>query len=230
MTMSKYTTELRYICESELMNRGIDIKKLTVDEIIQQAIPYVIDFNFPIFDEAYRPILLQNIFRHYYTREIGAETVGRWKLFLNSKLNLIMPKYNLLYESEFKNIDPLINNWEKETFTKETSGTSDIQGSSSSTRDGTDTADSTFSDTPQGMLSGRDYATNATKNKTVATEKGSGNSSELTTLTNNEQWLREKKGLFGKSTTEAISEFVDKFQTIDMMIIDELSDMFMLIW
>ena len=55
--------------------------------------------RFPIFDENYRSVLETKILRHYYTREIGFETVGLWKHYLKTKLNEIMPKYNKLYEA-----------------------------------------------------------------------------------------------------------------------------------
>ena len=44
---------------------------------------------------------------HYYTREIGFETVGLWKLKLQTKLNEIMPYYNKLYETELLKYNPL---------------------------------------------------------------------------------------------------------------------------
>ena len=45
--------------------------------------------------------------KHYYTREIGEETVGLWKLRLDAKLNEIMPYYNQLYKSELLEFNPL---------------------------------------------------------------------------------------------------------------------------
>ncbi len=53
--------------------------------------------------------LCKKILRHYYTREICCETVGRWKLFLSDKMKNIMPYYNQLYQSELLKIDPLVS-------------------------------------------------------------------------------------------------------------------------
>ena len=75
--------------------------------MINTALPKVFNFEFPIFDEAYRPILEKKILKHYYTREIGLETVGLWKLFLDTKLNEIMPYYNQLYKSELISFNPM---------------------------------------------------------------------------------------------------------------------------
>jgi hypothetical protein len=53
--------------------------------------------------------LLKKILLHYYTREIGYETVGLWKLKLNQRMREIMPYYNQLYESTLLEYDPLKN-------------------------------------------------------------------------------------------------------------------------
>ena len=104
--MSKYTTELRFICETEAgKTESVGLSK--VDEVITAALPHIFDFDFPIFDENYRVPLETKIIRHYYTREIGLETYGLWKLKLQTKLNEIMPYYNKLYESELYTYNPL---------------------------------------------------------------------------------------------------------------------------
>ena len=104
--MSKYTTEVRFICENYAglqESKGYD----NVREIIEQARSKIFDFDYPIFDEDYRPVLETKILMHYYTREICEETVGLWKLRLMSRMNDIMPLYNKLYESELIKFDPM---------------------------------------------------------------------------------------------------------------------------
>lgn len=106
--MSKYTTEVRYICE---YYAGLDksVGGAKVDDVIDKSLSGVFDFDFPIFDENYRSVLEKKILKHYYTREIGLETVGLWKLKLNTKLNEIMPYYNKLYNSELLEFNPFYN-------------------------------------------------------------------------------------------------------------------------
>ena len=104
--MSKYTTEVRYICE-HFSGVSESVGYDDVEQVIKNCLPKVFDFNFPIFDESYRTVLETKILRHYYTREIGLETVGLWKLKLNTKLNEIMPYYNQLYKSELIEFNPL---------------------------------------------------------------------------------------------------------------------------
>ena len=103
--MSKYTTEVRFICETAAgYTESVDYD--LVEETIQKAIPKVFNFDFPIFDESYRNVLCTKILKHYYTREICEETVGLWKLRLNTRLNEIMPYYNQLYKSELLEFNP----------------------------------------------------------------------------------------------------------------------------
>lgn len=104
--MSKYTTQVRFICETAA---GLSESEgqTTIKQIIAAAIPSVFDFDFPIFDESYRNVLETKILKHYYTREIGLETVGLWKLKLDTKLNEIMPFYNQLYKSELIEFNPM---------------------------------------------------------------------------------------------------------------------------
>lgn len=104
--MSKYTTEVRYICET-LAGLNESVGYDDVKQVIKNCLPKVFDFNFPIFDESYRSVLETKILLHYYTREIGLETVGLWKLKLSTRLNEIMPYYNKLYKSELIEFNPL---------------------------------------------------------------------------------------------------------------------------
>ena len=104
--MSKYTTEVRYICET-YSGATESVGFNSIEEILDNSWDKVFDFDFPLFDENYRQALCTKILRHFYTREIGEETVGLWKLRLDTRLNDIMPYYNKLYESEALKINPL---------------------------------------------------------------------------------------------------------------------------
>ena len=110
--MSKYTTEVRYICESYAgltESVGYD----SIDEVVQKAIPKIFKTSeIPMFTgetQEHRTLLFKKILLHYYTREIGYETVGLWKLKLNQRLMEIMPYYNQLYESELIEFNPMQN-------------------------------------------------------------------------------------------------------------------------
>lgn len=103
--MSKYTTEVRFICESSI-NHEESQGFYSTQTVIRNAAPHIFDFDFPIFDEEYRLPLEIKILRHYYTREICEETYGLWKLRLEDRLNTIMPYYNQLYRSALLSFNP----------------------------------------------------------------------------------------------------------------------------
>lgn len=179
--MSKYTTELRFICE-QFAGCSESQGYQNINTVISAAIPKVFDFDFPIFDESYRNVLCTKILRHYYTREICEETVGLWKLRLETKLNEIMPYYNQLYKSELLDFNPLYDTdmttentgSKEETTEKAEKDTANKKGGNEYNRTNTDnanthnesTAESTandnssedssskdlYSDTPQGSL------------------------------------------------------------------------------
>ena len=53
--MSSFTTQVRYICEEAAGLEGsvgqLSVRNSNVDNIIDLAIPYIFNFNYPIFDE-----------------------------------------------------------------------------------------------------------------------------------------------------------------------------------
>lgn len=101
--MAKYTTEVRTICE---MAAGEERKgQADVDAVLNIAADIVLP-NYPLFSPEYRHGLNKKILEHFYTREIGFETVGLWKLKMGTKLREIMPYYNKLYETETMKFNP----------------------------------------------------------------------------------------------------------------------------
>lgn len=131
--MSKYTTELRYLIESDF-NIGLD--------------------DYPIYTfknyhlgEDYRKQLNDKIKEHYYFREIGLETAQLFKRFLSRKMNEIMPYYNQLYESCDIIFNPLWNVDLTETYTHNVSDTGKVTLDSDSSTDGSIKNDSDSSNT-----------------------------------------------------------------------------------
>lgn len=106
--MSKYTTEIRFICESKI-GFSSSLGYNSVNDIVKQAAPIIFNFDFPIFDETYRTPLEIKILKHFYTREIGFETFGLFQLNLDTLLNELMPYYNELYKSALYEFNPLYN-------------------------------------------------------------------------------------------------------------------------
>lgn len=203
--MSKYTTEVRFICENK---SGLEISGGSgdVDSIIANSWNKIFTSKAPFFDEEYRSILCQKILKHYYLREICCETVGIWKLWMNTRLEEIMPYYNQLYDSAKIKFNPMHNvdltskhernvegtSKEDGTRTDNTTGKRTLTGNrdtdntSVGTRNTTNSSDETkrdlYSDTPQGAITGlenENYLTNA--RKITDNMNGTGNEETNTT-------------------------------------------------
>lgn len=267
--MSKYTTEVRFICEQA---SGLTESTGDYKTVIERARTKIFDFDFPIYKESYRSVLETKILKHYYTREIGLETVGLWKLNLDRKLNEIMPYYNQLYESAdfkfnpFHDVDVTIDRDIDRTHTDNTDRDLNRNGESISNTSGTnntngygtshtDTGEwNMYSDTPQGSLARIDvvenmYLTNATHD-TIDTD---GNTTsningryDDNNKTNTKENVKEDVAQNGNSTEDYLEhifgkrggmtyskmwqEYREALINIDLMIIEELSDLFFNLW
>jgi hypothetical protein len=235
MKMSRYTIELRYLIEG---NYDLGLK------------------DYPIFDESYREQLNNKIIQHYYFREIGFETEALFKNRLNQKMNEIMPYYNQMYESSKLKIDPLSTIDLEEVFSRKSKttgeGTSSTSGTGNNTNNfnSTDTTDygkiSKFSDiaqaqtTPNEILNdkyltsatvddGQDKNTNTGTNTSQTESTTSGTSTDKRNL--DEDTTLTRKGNNGTaSESELLNMYRETFLNIDMMIIDDLDELFLGIW
>ena len=253
--MSKYTTEVRYICE---MNSGFPVDEMqdhTPDEIISASRTKIFDFSYPIYETAHKPELETKILKHYYTREIGAETVGLWKLWLNDTLNLIMPKYNKLYQAEAAVLEKELNNIDVEHYSlrdDDFTRTDNLHHTNNQTRTdnlheataGTDLSKDQYSDTPQGTITNvdnnsylTDYrridGTNSGTRDNTGTQTTAGTGSDTGTQKNTGTqeltgWERGYRG--GKIYAELMADYAEKILNIDMMIVRDLGDMFFKLW
>lgn len=253
--MSKYTTEVRFICEN---SAGLSKSESAdnVDSILDRCWNKIFNFDFPIFDENYRQVLCRKILKHYYTREIAHETVGRWKLALNAKLNEIMPYYNQLYKSELLEFNPFYD--VDLTRSREGSGTSNRTSNNRETNSGTSKNVSSgsgtsntntlnrFSDTPQNSMDTQGIADsvplttvtkvnedNTTTNTSIDTltrdDSKTGNGTE--NINSTDKYIETVKGKQGtENYSSLLKKFRETFLNIDMMIIEDCSDCFFTLW
>lgn len=199
--MSKYTTTIKV-----LLDNGFDFQLN----------------SYPIFDEEYRATLNQNILDYYYMSEIGFETPALFRHYLKTTLNVIMPKYNEIYKAQLKLLTSSLGDVDlTETLER------DVTNESSSESESSGNNKNLFQDTPQGQLSTTDiedqrWATNLTLNKNDVSDSTSANGSTT------EEYTKHIIGNNGKKyNIEIYDKFVNTFKSIDQMIIDELSDLFM---
>lgn len=235
--MSKYTTEVRFICESAIpLEQQGDLSD--VKTAIECGRKKIFTFDYDLFDNNYKGVIETKFLRHYYTREIGHETVGLWKLKLEDKWLMKLPYYNKLWESAMLEFNPFND---VDYFVEHAgSGTSDRTDNVETDKSGTNTANADriqkYSDTPQGGLDGvidTDWLTNATQNQDelsgAFTENGSQDSTS--NLISTDEYLRHVYGKMGNvSYSKLLKEYRSTFMNIDEMFIDEFKKLFMLVY
>lgn len=220
--------------------------------------------------------------------EIGGETVGLWKLWLEDKLNAIMPYYNKLYETTVKDYDYMVDvdttedlqrtesrkedtvfnsNQQMDSDTTDnttisqtvnTTGNTDTHSDSKTT--GNPTSHSSHNDFPQAPLEQNkgygtyeDYiqnvlsenvlvdntetvdnlqTTNGADNRKVTTnQETTANSTNNLTEDKGMEHTIHKRGLNGaRSFTDLLMQYRQSLINIDMLIIKELSDLFMRVY
>lgn len=199
---------------------------ITIKSLIDNNFDFKMD-SYPIFDENYRDTLNQNILYHYYENEIGFETASLFRFYLNQKLNEIMPYYNELYKVQKKLIDEnlLLNNV---NLTEKLVGSNTTK--TNSTSQSLNNGKSLYQDTPQGQISQTDidnqsWATNLTLNKNEIEDQsnatGSGTNEYVKTIIGNNG---------GKFNIDVLNDIKNNLMNIDLMIINDLNDLFMQIF
>ena len=157
--------------------------------------------------------LASKIVDHYLMEQIGFETMALFKHKVKISMKEIMEsKLPLIYSASIE-YDPLVNVDFTETMDRNVSS------------NGTSSGLNVGSDTPQGQISkasilAGDYATG-----TSASEGEATNNSE-------ENYTKRVKGNSGVSATaqRMIQQFRDNIRAIDYEIIQELEDLFMIIY
>ena len=199
---------------------------------LKDAIEYVPDIvsgtlaGYPIFDESYREHLNRQILDQYWNQEIGQESIDLFNFALRRKLNQIMPVYNQQYQISQIKFDPLqtvnIKNLGAVAGSTDTTGTS--------TNDSTSDAKSrtVAQQFPQTMLSGNgDYATGAQDNTSNTTANG--NVSESSNVKQDQSTTSTTSGYQGNPAM-LLLQYRQSLVNVDMMILDELKELFMLVW
>ena len=211
--MAKYTTTIR-----NLMDNNFDFGLK----------------DYPIFDEEYRELLNNKILMHYYMDEIGFETAGLFKVYLNNKMNEIMPYYNELYKKQ----KDLLLNFDKttnltETFTRDNTTDTNTKSNSTSSNTASGTSKNVYQDTPMGTITEQDidnydHASSQEFNKNQNTSSIEDNSNLTGKATSLQNYIRTKTGNNGRLYgIEILKMIKNNYMNIDEMIINELQDLFM---
>lgn len=208
--MSRYTTELRTVCQlfgRDIVESWFKSFELS-DYLTQEEIDAINERGTWSKDK-----LAQKIVNHYYMNEIGYETPALFRMYVMNEMNELMEEYlPLIYSASIK-YDPLVNVDFTEEFTQENSGTANGNGLSIS------------SDTPQGQIDKNEilqgkYATSTNGNESTTSSE------------DNSHYVRKTKGNSGVSATaqRMIQQYRDNIRAIDREIIDKINKHFMAIY
>ena len=117
--------------------------KVKINKLAEEGRDMFFDFDYPLTTNLTKKDFECMILNHFLMRRIGYDTVTAFKIALCVKLNEIMPKYNILFDS--------IHNWnlfnDGEVISRSISAIINNSGN------GSNISDRRYSDTPQNQLS-----------------------------------------------------------------------------
>lgn len=191
--MSKYTVELRFILDTT----------------------NIFDFEYSFVDEQTKEKLEQMFKSHYFFKEIGFETIARFKHYLKMTFQEKLEYYEMLMKTKLIEYD-IKNNYDmEEKYTKENNSTVTNETSNNSSNDITSSSSNLnkYSDTPQSQINLSDnYITEITSNEDTGTTS---NISQTTGKNLNEGVQKEtltltRKGNIGVMTaSDLIKKHID---------------------
>lgn len=203
---------------------------LEINQIVNDLDFKLFDFDYNLYDNELKSAFEKKFIDHFYFYEIGLTPIARFKKALQIKLNDIYPYFKQLYQTELRcnDIDFMLNKDLKEQYTRELTGNSSVNQSSTSTSN--DTSLNINNDTPQNKIDDLDqFMTSASKNTDNSTMNSSGTNSAENNST--ETYSLVSQGNIGvTSSAELLEKWRSVLINIDQMIFEECNDLFMLIY
>ena len=203
---------------------------LEINQIVNDLDFNLFDFNYNLYDNELKSAFEKKFIDHFYFYEIGLTPIARFKKALQIKLNDIYPYFKQLYQTELRcnDIDFMLNKDLKEQYTRELTGNSSVNQSSTSTSN--DTSLNINNDTPQNKIDDLDqFMTSASKNTDNSTMNSSGTNSAENNST--ETYSLVSQGNIGvTSSAELLEKWRSVLINIDQLIFEECNDLFMLIY
>lgn len=230
---------------------------LELRDVVQSGVK-VWDFEYPSYYKGdQKKAFEQKVLDHFWTRQIGQETVGRFLLYFRRTVREIMPFYIQRYESVDLMKDPdirpldnynMIEEYESER-SDESASSAKVTGSSSSTDQGTTTGKTggltVHSDTPEQSLlmavstegsTNLKYASDVEQNRGLTDSEVTNNSetetesssTDTATGSGTEKHKLTRRGNIGVTTYAQLLEgYRETFLNIDMEIIHDLESCFL---
>lgn len=190
------------------------------------------DFDYPISDPTWKEELERDIINYFYFHEIGSETPDRFKWQFRTRMLLIMPKYVELYDA-LQGVNPLATLQMVEESADRTTSTDRTTSSGSTT---TSSTTNTQADDVR-----TDYPDHADIINDIPTEKTRSTTSNTTSTNNKNTAEADREGEIKREgelkregyqgeVTDLVQNYYKNMKTINMMIIEELKDLFILVY
>lgn len=170
--------------------------------------------------------LAKRIIRHFYLREIGVDSIGRFQLFAKDLMAEVMETYApLIYSASIK-YDPLVNVDFVEEFDRESQNRSQSNSNSNTNSTGLTVS----SDTPQGLITKSDILQGKYASSTGASENENRiNDNSTNSGEGSENYIKRVKGNSGVSATaqRMVQQYRDNIRALNTEIVYKLEPLFM---
>lgn len=224
---------------------GDEIAGKSSDELVQMAISYFFDFEFPFYSELQSDLdTFKELFvRKYYQYAFGTETVGQFKFYLKEKLMELQPKYKYLYDTTTYSFNPLINHLlvRESEYSNRNNSTSSGNNSSTSTRtpnlkyQDDDLNQTLNTDMPSYNFSAANYASDMQQNQALNTRTETGTDKNITTSNGSQSMSgggsgsdKSKEYGFNGSQSEELAKYRSLLLNINQLLLEDLASLFML--
>ena len=224
-----------------------EVTRVTVElgELVDAGIN-IWDFDYPsYYSGEEKAAFEQKVLDHYRFRQIGQETPGRWLHYFRTRIREIMPYYIQRYKSVelFESIPDPLESYnlteeyeESRNDSSETSSTATNERSSESSNNESGNGLKKMLDTPQGQVSLIDtYMSNAEENTHATTNSATGQEDESSSSTGTASATGSVKTKLTRRGNIGVQPLGDELQklraafiNVDMEIINELNDLFLM--
>ena len=189
----------------------------------------IFDFNYPLTTNINKDDFEIKILKHFILRRIGFETIQAFKLMLDDKLNTIMPKYNIMFDNYYHNLN-LYSKTDTEVEDYEASGSNSGTNSNNTTNSSTNssTSDNRMSDTPQNAIAdvrSGTYVSEYSYNVDSGTNSDTSVSSGTNTNQSEDEYTRTRHNttnIYGKD----ILEITQNIENVYELIFSDLDELF----
>ena len=188
-----------------------------------------------LLDKDFKAEFEEKVIEHFYTKQIGYETPGRFRRAFRARLREIMPTYNNTFRSLMLmdvQDDPMESYRLTEEYTHASNGSGEASTTTTDERSGSADKTHKFLDTPQGIISNvGDYLTEGSVDTDTTAENGTATSTGTNSNSSEETSRLTRYGNIGvQPLGDEILKYRDAFENVDQMIIADLECLFLQVY